>query len=183
MRVVLASQSPRRLELLRRLGIEPTVSPAHIDETPINNEQPVAYVERLACAKAAAVAAHHSAAVVIAADTTIDIDGGILGQPLDSNDARRMLKSLSGRTHRVHTGVAVYSADRGMNSVVVTSLVSIVPMTDHLLEWYIGTGEYVGKAGAYAVQGAGGVLVSRVQGSLSNVVGLPLKETAQLLRR
>ncbi len=181
MRVVLASQSPRRLELLRRIGIEPTVSPANIDESELPNEPPVDYVERLARAKAAAVAVRHTSGIVLAADTTIDLDGVILGQPRDENDARRMLKLLSGRTHRVHTGVAVYSADRGMTSIVVTSLVSIVALSDHLLDWYLGTREFVGKAGAYAVQGAGGILVSRVQGSLSNVVGLPLRETARLL--
>lgn len=182
-RVVLASQSPRRLELLRRIGFEPVVSPANIDESVLPGEEPVEYVERLARAKAAAVAARHSSSLVVAADTTVDVDGEILGQPRDIDDARRMLKKLSGRTHRVHTAVAVYSADKGMQSKVVTSLVSVVPMSDHLLEWYLASGEPMGKAGSYAVQGAGGVLVSKVQGSLSNVVGLPLRETARLLAR
>lgn len=159
------------------------VSPAHIDESVLPGEEPVVYVERLARAKAAAVAARHASAMVVAADTTVDVDGEILGQPRDVDDARRMLKLLSGRTHRVHTAIAVYSADRGMQSQVVTSLVSIVPMSDHLLEWYLASGEPMGKAGSYAVQGAGGVLVSKVQGSLSNVVGLPLRETARLLAR
>ena len=179
-RIVLASRSPRRIELLARLGIEPEVVPADIDETPFVNEDPIAYVERLARAKAIAVHERTHANVILAADTTVDINGEILGQPVDEHDMRRMLRLLSARTHRVHTGVAVLSP-HGLSSQVVTTLVTFHPVTDETLEWYIATGEPQGKAGSYAIQGLGGTLVERIRGSMSNVVGLPLKETAILL--
>ncbi len=179
-RIVLASRSPRRIELLSRLGVEAEVVPADIDESPFVNEDPVAYVERLARAKATAVHERTHATVILAADTTVDINGEILGQPVDEHDMRRMLRLLSARTHRVHTGVAVLS-NQGMASQVVTTLVTFHPVTDETLEWYIATGEPQGKAGSYAIQGLGGTLVERIRGSMSNVVGLPLKETAILL--
>ena len=179
-RIVLASRSPRRIELLARLGIEPEVVPADIDETPLAGETPVAYVERLARAKATTVQQRTNAEVVLGADTTVDVNGIILGQPVDHDDMRRMLRMLSARTHRVHTAVAVIA--RGtINSQVVTSLVTFHPVTDETLEWYIGTGEPEGKAGSYAIQGLGGTLVDGVRGSMSNVIGLPLRETAILL--
>ena len=178
--IVLASRSPRRLDLLAELGITPEIVPADIDEIPHDNENPVAYVERLARAKARTVARSVPGRVVLAADTTVDIDGRILGQPSDEDDIRRMLRELSGRTHRVHTGVAVISPD-GESAIVVTSLVTFHPVTDHTLEWYIGTGEPWGKAGSYAIQGLGGTLVASTRGSMSNIIGLPLRETAQLL--
>lgn len=178
--IVLASRSPRRSELLARLGVTIEIVPADIDESPHLNEDPVAYVERLAREKARAVAAKFSERTVLAADTTIDVDGRILGQPIDESDMRRMLRELSGRTHRVHTGVAVVSPARE-DAVVVTSLVTFHPLTDETLEWYISTGEPWGKAGSYAIQGLGGTLVATTRGSMSNVIGLPLRETAQLL--
>jgi septum formation protein len=179
--VVLASGSPRRLTLLEQLGLDPEVVPADIDESPLPGEDPVAYVRRLAREKAEAVVVP-SAALVIAADTTIDLDGEILAKPDDGDDARRMLRRQSGRTHRVHTGIAV--RHRGATLVdVVTTLVTMVPITDELLDWYVGTGEPLDKAGAYALQGAGGVLVEKVNGSVSNVVGLPLAPTVALIRR
>ena len=182
MQLVLASRSPRRIELIGRLGINPRVEPADIDESPLAGENPITYVERLALAKAMTVFERMSDDVVLAADTTIDIDGEILGQPVDEADARRMLRRLSSRTHRVHTGVAVCWADGRHESVVVTSLVTFHPVTDESLNWYLGTGEWQGKAGSYAIQGLGGTLVSGYRGSLTNIIGLPLRETAQLLR-
>jgi len=179
-RIVLASRSPRRVQLLAELGVEPLVDPADVDETPRINEDPVAYVRRVAIDKARRVAKRHADATVIAADTTVDIDGRILGQPADIDDARSMLRSLSARTHRVHTAVVVITSE-SETSEVVTSLVSFQPLDDETLEWYLATGESMGKAGAYAVQGQGSVLVERVQGSMSNVVGLPLASTARLL--
>jgi septum formation protein len=179
-RIVLASRSPRRVQLLAELGVEPLVDPADVDETPRINEDPVAYVRRVAIAKARRVAQRHAAATVIAADTTVDVDGRILGQPADIDDARSMLRSLSARTHRVHTAVVVITSE-SETSDVVTSLVTFQPLDDETLEWYLATGESLGKAGAYAVQGHGAVLVERVQGSMSNVVGLPLASTARLL--
>lgn len=179
--VVLASRSPRRLELLARIGVEPFVDPADIDETPHIGESAVAYVERLANEKATVVAARHEIdRRIVAADTTIDVVGEILGQPIDRSDAARMLGLLSARTHKVHTGVCVI-ADGTAQSFVVTTLVTFVPVTDELSRWYLESGEWQGKAGAYAIQGLGSALVERVQGSYSNVVGLPLGPTARLL--
>lgn len=177
--VILASRSPRRIELLGQLGVALEIVPADIDETPLPKESPMKYVERLAREKARVVAGSHTG-IVLGADTTIDIDNEIFGQPVDVHDAARMLRRLSGRTHRVHTGVAV-SAHGTLHSFVTTTMVTCVPVTDELLGWYLETGEWQGKAGAYAIQGLGASLVDRIQGSYSNVVGLPLRETAQLL--
>ena len=179
--VVLASRSPRRIELMEELGQEIVAIPADIDESPHTLEPPADYVRRLAVEKADAVADRAGGRRVLAADTTVDIDNVILGQPTDEADARRMLRLLSGRTHRVHTGVAVRAPDGTVVSSVVTSLVTFVPLTDELLDWYLGTGEWQGKAGAYAVQGLGAALVQGVRGSVTNVIGLPLRETARLL--
>lgn len=181
LRVVLASRSPRRIELITQLGVTAEVVPADIDETPLPGEEPVEYVKRLASSKARAVQERLATdAFVLGADTTVDLDGVIFGQPDDEADARRMLKALSARTHRVHTGVAVVAPDRS-ESLVVTSLVTFEPVTDAILDWYIGSGEWQGKAGSYAIQGLGGTLVASTRGSMSNIIGLPLQETARLL--
>jgi septum formation protein len=181
LRVVLASRSPRRIELIAQLGITADVVPADIDETPLAGEEPAQYVKRLASSKARAVQERLATdALVLGADTTVDLDGVIFGQPVDETEARRMLKALSARTHRVHTGVAVIGPDRS-ESVVVTSMVTFEPVTDALLDWYIGTGEWQGKAGSYAIQGLGGTLVASTRGAMSNIIGLPLQETARLL--
>ncbi len=179
--VVLASRSPRRIELIAQLGITADVVPADIDETPLTGEEPAQYVKRLASSKARAVQERLATdALVLGADTTVDLDGVIFGQPVDETEARRMLKALSARTHRVHTGVAVIGPERS-ESLVVTSMVTFEPVTDALLDWYIGTGEWQGKAGSYAIQGLGGTLVASTSGSMSNIIGLPLQETARLL--
>lgn len=181
LRVILASRSPRRIELIAQLGITAEVVPADIDETPHGDESPTAYVQRLALSKAQAIAQRlKTEDIVLGADTTVDLDGVIFGQPTDEADARRMLKSLSARTHRVHTGVAVIRGGEE-TSLVVTSMVTFEPVTDAVLDWYIGTGEWQGKAGSYAIQGLGGTLVQSSRGSMSNIIGLPLRETAQLL--
>ena len=181
LRVVLASRSPRRIELISQLGVIAEVVPADIDETPLLGEEPVEYVKRLSSSKARAVQERLSTdALVLGADTTVDLDGVIFGQPVDETEARRMLKALSARTHRVHTGVAVIGPERS-ESLVVTSMVTFEPVTDALLDWYIGTGEWQGKAGSYAIQGLGGTLVASTRGSMSNIIGLPLQETARLL--
>jgi len=175
-RVVLASGSPRRRELLDQLGVSFDVIVPDIDETPFDGEDARAYVRRLASAKAVAVPAE---GVVIAADTTVDLGGRILGKPVDADDAAAMLRALSGRTHRVHTGVAVR---RGPTTAVdvATTMVTMTAIGDSALRWYVGTGEPLDKAGAYAVQGTGGVFVERIRGSVSNVVGLPLHVVARL---
>jgi septum formation protein len=179
--VVLASRSPRRVELLKQLVTDFSVVPADIDESPHTHEDPVSYVKRLALEKARAVyMVSDSAAIVIGADTTVDLDGDIFGQPVDDNDARQMLRRLSGTTHQVHTGVAVVSA-AGEEVEVVSSSVSFLDLRPELLEWYIGTGESAGKAGSYAIQGHGSALVASSSGSMTNIIGLPLEETARLL--
>jgi septum formation protein len=179
--IVLASRSPRRVELLHRLVSDFIVMPADLDETPHPHEDPVAYVRRLALQKARAVyLASEATSVVVGADTTVDLNGDILGQPIDDDDARRMLQLLSGTTHRVHTGVAVVS-NRGEQVNVVSSDVTFMPISPQMLAWYIGTGESAGKAGSYAIQGHGSALVAMASGSMSNIIGLPLVETATLL--
>jgi septum formation protein len=179
--VVLASRSPRRVELLKQIVIDFTVLPADIDETPHPHEDPVSYVKRLALEKARAVyMVSDSHVIVIGADTTVDLDGNIFGQPVDDEDARQMLRRLSGTTHQVHTGVAVVSAT-GEQVEVVSSAVTFLDLLPEMLEWYIGTGESVGKAGSYAIQGHGSALVASSTGSMSNIIGLPLEETARLL--
>ena len=179
--VVLASASPRRRDLLNEIGIDPVIIPADIDETPKSSESPIAFAERMAEEKAYPIARRvlkdgevTDPFAVIAADTVVDLDGQIFGKPVDDDDARRMLRALSGRTHRVHTAVVVVAGTGEAFHDVVTSLVTFVPVTDQLLEWYIATGEPDDKAGAYAIQGQGGILVDKVQGSMSNVVGLPV---------
>lgn len=176
--IVLASSSARRHELLRQLGIEFAVAHPDIDETPLAGELPVSYVRRLAVEKVHAVEAP-TGSLVIAADTTVDLGGEILGKPEDDNEARSMLRRLSGRTHRVHTGLALRCADQTV-AETVSSLVTFTLLTDDMIDWYVALGEPTGKAGAYAVQGAGGVFVQRVQGSVSNIIGLPLHALLRL---
>jgi septum formation protein len=180
--LVLASGSPRRRELLALLGVDFTVVVPAIDETPGPNEAAADLVIRLAAEKAGAVAALHPDAVVIAADTCIDVGGAVLGKPVDAADAGRMLRLLGGRAHLVHTGVAV-AVGGGQATTLTTTLVRVAALTDADIEWYVGTGEPLDKAGSYALQGAGGVFVERVDGSVSGVLGLPLHETVRLLER
>jgi septum formation protein len=146
-------------------------------------ERPVDYVRRLARAKAGAVAARHDAGtLVVGADTTVDLGGRILAKPDDASHAAAMLRDLSGRTHRVHTGVSVARGGVVLDDVV-TTLVRFEPLTPAVVEWYVATGEPLDKAGAYAVQGAGAALVAEVRGSVTNVVGLPLGAVVTLARR
>ena len=183
LRLVLASASPRRRELLGQLGVHAEVRPAEVDETPLRGEGSVDYVLRLAEAKARAVAS--TDAVTLAADTCIDMDGVIIGKPADAGDAARTLRQLSGRSHDVISGVAVHHPDRSpsLASAAVTTAVTFVTLTETQIDWYITTGEPLDKAGAYAIQGAGGLFVETIRGSASNVIGLPLAETAALFRR
>ena len=179
MSVVLASSSPRRRELLGVLGIPfRVVAPVGVDERPLDGETPRARRGRLAAEKARSVGGDP----VLAADTVVDVDGEILGKPGDADDARRMLQRLSGRTHLVHTGVAVRSGD-GVEIEVVTTSVRFTPLTPEAIDWYLATGEPFDKAGAYAIQGAGGAFVEEIQGSVSNVIGLPLPTVVRLLER
>lgn len=179
-RLVLASQSPRRRELLEQLGLAPEVRPARTDESVLPGEAPRDYVLRVAREKARAVAGD----VVLAADTAVVLRGEVLGKPGDAEDARRMLRALSGTAHEVLTGVCVRRAAVRLElAQVVATAVRFAPLAPAAIEWYVRTGEPLDKAGAYAIQGAGGAFVLGVDGSVSNVVGLPLAETAELLRR
>ena len=178
----LASASPRRSELLDQLGLRCDVHPADIDESQRPGEEPAAYVERLALEKAQASLASMSAprAPVLAADTTVVIDGGILGKPRDQDDAIRMLAQLSGRRHEVLTAVAVVDTSRA-ETALSRSSVTFRPIEPAEMEAYWHSGEPVDKAGAYAIQGLGAVFVEELRGSYSGVMGLPLFETARIL--
>lgn len=180
--LVLASGSPRRREMLGGLGLSFEVSPADIDERPRADEAPDAYVLRLAREKAQAVAARRPGALVLAADTTVALGRELLGKPADAAEARAMLERLSGRAHDVFTGVALAEdgADAG-REVVVRTRVHFRALGEAEMAWYAGCGEPLDKAGGYAVQGKGAFLVERVEGSPSNVIGLPLGETLALL--
>lgn len=179
--LVLASGSPRRRDFLSQLGLTFTVSAADIDETPRPGEEAGPYVLRLAREKAAVVAARSPGAWVLAADTTVALGSELLGKPQDPAEARAMLGRLSGRTHDVHTGVAL--AGRHEEALVVRTRVTFRELSAAEIAWYVGTGEPVDRAGAYAIQGKGGFLVASVDGSPTNVVGLPLGETLALLER
>ena len=178
--LLLASASPRRLELLRALGLEPLVRPADVDETLRPGEDPHDAAERLARAKAAAVAEGAPAgAVVLAADTIVVLDGEALGKPRDDADARRMLRALRGRAHDVVTGVAL-ARDGRLVSARETTEVLFAPMTDEEVDAYVASGEPADKAGAYALQGLGGLFVERITGTPSNVIGLPFRLVRRL---
>ena len=179
--VVLASGSPRRRELLDQLGIVFSVRAADIDESVLEGEDPVTYVARLSREKAAAVPVD-TGTLVIAADTTVDVDGTILGKPADAAEARAMLAAMSGRRHHVHTGVTLRLDERSVTEVTTTA-VDVVVIDEATAAWYVATGEPFDKAGGYAIQGAGGVLVAAVTGSVSNVVGLPLATVRSLAAR
>jgi septum formation protein len=180
--LVLASASPRRLELLRQIGVEPdAIDPAEIDEVPLPRELPAAHVLRLAAAKAEAVRPRHPDAFILAADTVVAVGRRILGKPADETQARAFLNLLSGRRHRIYGGVAVIAPDGRTATRRVVSQVTFKRLSDMELAACLATGEWRGKAGAYAIQGRAAALVPWLQGSYSNVVGLPLFETAQLL--
>ncbi len=181
-RLILASASPRRRDLLDQLGVIYTSEPASIDESQRVGESPSDYVQRMAQEKAQTVAARFPAVgvVVLAADTTVVLDGTVLGKPRDSDDAMAILTSLSGRWHTVLTSVCLRGAS-GMTCEVVSTRVEFVALSQAMCEAYLATREPWDKAGAYGIQGLGGVFVRGIQGSYSNVVGLPLYETWQLL--
>ena len=179
-RLVLASASPRRAALLAGAGYAFDVVPANVDESRRPGEAAAEYVARLARDKAGAVAGRYPERCVIGADTTVVVDGAVLGKPRDTDDAARMLRLLSGRTHQVLTGVAVRRGARCAGAVE-TSVVHFAVLDAGRIAWYVGTGEPADKAGAYGLQGRGGRFVTRVDGSRSNVVGLPLDCLERLL--
>ncbi len=180
--LVLASGSPRRSELLAKLGVIFEVRSADIDETPLTRELPDALLRRLAEQKARAVwAALDTPAVVLGADTIVVLDGAILGKPIDATDARQMLRSLSGRSHEASTGVAVVGADGVAMVEVSTTIVTMHTICEADIDWYLATGEPFDKAGSYALQGHGGVFVEKIDGNMASVIGLPLDVTRRLL--
>jgi septum formation protein len=175
-RLVLASGSPRRRELLGLLGVPFDVVSPDVDESPFPGERPTDHVLRIASAKANVVARRRPESLVLAADTVVDLDDRILGKPVDAADAARMLRALSGREHQVHTGVVV--AD---DVELVTTVVRFDELFPADVERYVATGEPLDKAGAYAIQGAGAAFVREVRGSVTNVIGLPLAEVRRML--
>ncbi|MBP7704578.1 MAG: septum formation protein Maf [Caulobacter sp.] len=180
--LVLASSSPRRLELLRQVGIEPDhVDPADIDETPGRDETPRRLVERLAIEKAQAVSVRHPQAYVLAADTIVAVGRRILGKPVDDAEARRMIRMLSGRAHKALTGVAVIAPNGKVASRLVEARISFKRITDQELDRFIAGGDWTDASGAYKIHKLAGAFVTNLQGSFTTVVGLPLYETVGLL--
>ena len=186
MRLILASASPRRAELLRAAGIDFDVMPADVDETLHDGESPEQYVRRMANAKACGVLARSHGRPVVAADTVVVVDGHILGKPADADDARRMLQLLSGRRHEVLTAVSVSLGEPDDSCPAASALerttVEFAPLSQAEISQYVASGEPMDKAGAYAIQGRASCFVTRVEGSYSNVVGLPVALVYKLLK-
>jgi len=183
-RLILASESPRRYELLKQVGLDFEVVPSNVSEDFVQAESPRDHVIRLAEAKAREVANQYPDGWVVAADTIVCINGSILGKPKGREEAVEMLRRLSGREHRVWTGFFVCHSERGeSDKEVVQTAVRVKPLTSAEIEWYVQTGEPLDKAGGYAIQGIGSFMVESIQGSYTNVVGLPLCELIQMLTR
>jgi septum formation protein len=186
MRLILASASPRRAELLKAAGIDFDVMPADVDEAVHDGESPEQYARRVANAKACGALARSHGRPVLAADTVVVVDGQILQKPADAEDARRMLALLSGRRHEVLTAVSVSLG--GPDDVcpaaagVERTTVEFAPLSDAEIAWYVASGEPLDKAGAYAIQGLGSRFITRINGSYSNVVGLPVALVYKLLQ-
>lgn len=183
MKLVLASASPRRRELLQSIGLEFETIPAHVEEVPLPDESVQDYVQRLALEKAGSVATDRPDHWIIAADTVVFVDGRMLEKPRDAADAVEMLSLLAGRSHTVYSGLALVGLSRDHRDCrLANSLVRITPLSRSDIEWYVATGEPMDKAGAYAVQGIGAMFIDGVEGSYTNVVGLPLAVLFRMLR-
>jgi septum formation protein len=183
MRLVLASASPRRLDLLARIGVKPdAVVPAEINESVPKGELPRQHALRLAKEKAEAIASREPDALVLAADTVVAVGRRILPKVEDEETLRACMRLLSGRRHRVLTGVALAIPDRGVRERLVETMIAMKVLSEAEIDYYAGHGEWRGKAGGYALQGYGEVYVRHIAGSYSNVVGLPLAETRVLLK-
>lgn len=189
-KIILASQSPRRVAILKQMGIDCVVMPADIDESQLANEAPTDYVLRLAKQKVLAIRGkleaqlngQHAEMPILAADTTVALGDNIFGKPENDADAMQMLKKLSGTPHQVHTAVAVVF-NQQIELVLNTTLVEMMPLSDAMIEAYIATNEHADKAGSYAIQGLAGNWIKRIDGSYSGVMGLPVHETAMLLKK
>lgn len=182
-KVILASKSPRRAEILRAVGWEFETQAANIDETRRDCEDAVSYVKRLAHEKALTIAKRTPNRVVLGADTVVVIDGQILGQPRDDVDARRMLAMLSGKWHEVLTGVALVHADSVALVEHQSTRVRFCELSPEEIEWYVSTGEPRDKAGAYAIQGRGGIFIEGIEGDYFNIVGLPVRLVYEMMQR
>lgn len=183
-RIILASASPRRAQLLKQIGVEFELAPSQVHERPHPDEAPSDYITRIARAKVVAVARKHEAGLVIGADTVVVLDGRLLGKPVDEAGAENTLRQLSGRWHAVMTGVALYDvATRQEVADFDKTLVKFAQLTEREIEWYVKTGEPMDKAGAYGIQGLGGLFVEEIAGNYYNVVGLPLPLVYRLARR
>lgn len=183
-KIVLASTSPRRAELLKQIGVEFELATGDVQERPHPDEAPADYITRLARAKVIAVARERETGLIIGADTVVVLDGQLLGKPQDEADAERMLRSLSGRWHAVMTGVALYDVATGQEVADFDkTLVRFARLSNQEIEWYVKSGEPMDKAGAYGIQGLGGLLVDEIAGNYYNVVGLPLPLVYRLARR
>ncbi len=180
--LILASASPRRRELLAAAGIACEVDPVDVDERRHAGEAPARYVERVARLKVEAGAARHPGRLVVAADTAVVLDDVVLGKPTDDDDAARMLRLLSGRPHQVLTGVALASGGETVTEVESTT-VWIDSLSEDDIRWYVASGEPRDKAGGYAIQGLASRFITRIEGSYTNVVGLPVALVARLLAR
>ena len=181
--LILASASPRRRELLNQAGIIPSaIAPVEVDETSFPGEKPRDYTRRLAAQKATLAANKNRGALVLAADTAVAVGVRILGKPRDRAEAEKFLKLLSGRRHRVITSIALKPPSKKLVQKTVITSVSFKRLTAGEINWYLECGEWRGKAGGYAIQGKAGAFVKRINGSYTNVVGLPLYETLALLR-
>jgi septum formation protein len=181
-RLILASNSPRRRYLLEKAGLEFTVIPSELDESSVIRSSPESYVKSLAEAKARDISNRYPDSWIIGADTIVFIDNTILGKPASRDEARAMLKSLSAKTHQVHTGYCIcHKATDHFFSECVTTDVSFKNLSKKEIDWYINSGEPFDKAGAYAIQGIGTFLVKRINGSYTNVVGLPVCEVLEYL--
>jgi len=181
-RIVLASASPRRMQLLELIGMPFAARPSELDEIQRPGERAVDFAQRAARDKALTVAAHGDGLPVLGSDTVVEVDGEVLGKPADRDDAARMLRRLSGRTHHVHTGIALAIGPR-CESLVDTTQVRFRHLAEETIGWYVTTGEPADKAGAYAVQGCGGLLVESIEGSPHTVVGLPIHRLPEIFAR
>lgn len=182
MRLILASESPRRAALLRQIALDFEIAPSHVEELVLQGASPRETAEGLAMEKAQSVASQWGDGLVIGADTVVVLDGRILGKPDDAESARQMLRCLSGRQHQVITGIAVVDASTGLNRLdSVTTAVGFARLEEPLISRYVATGEPLDKAGGYAIQGFGALLVEGITGCYYNVVGLPLRRLAEML--
>jgi septum formation protein len=181
MRLILASSSPRRSELLTAAGVPFFVDPAWVDETPLQDETAEECVERLALAKARAVLQRHPDDAVVGADTTVVVDGTMLAKPVDDAEAGQMLRMLSGRAHLVLTGIAVVTAGAERSAVERTTVV-MSDLSAEDIAWYVASGEPRDRAGAYAIQGLASRFIPHLEGSYSNVVGLPVAAVLRLMK-